>query len=144
MNIPKIQLKCSFTRKELYNIYTRFKSLSKLSMVKVPNQEQIGVEKTIFMEGLKFLSLDNTDFLEKIFDSQDSSSKGYLVWDEFFAALKLIQSNDMKDKIELFFRIVDADGNGLFSFEEIKDICGLSMTKMTEQQLEQIQQTDDE
>ncbi len=87
--------------------------------------------KDIFMECLRFLSLDNTDFLEKIFDSQDYSFKGYLIWQEFFSAIKLIESNDLKDKIDLFFRIVDADGNGLFSFEEIKDICGLSMAKMT-------------
>lgn len=82
------------------------------------------------MTGMKELSMDNTDFLKKIFDSVDKESKGYIVWEEFFAAVKLISSNDLRDKIDLFFSIVDADGNGNFSFEEIKDICKLSLTKI--------------
>lgn len=43
--------------------------------------------------------------------------------------MKLISSRDLRDKIELFFFIVDADGNGRFSFLEIKDICKLSLSK---------------
>jgi Ca2+-binding EF-hand superfamily protein len=82
------------------------------------------------MTGMKELSMDNTDFLKKIFESVDKDSKGYIVWEEFFAAAKLISSNDLRDKIDLFFAIVDADGNGNFSFEEIKDICKLSLTKI--------------
>ena len=49
------------------------------------------------------MSLDNTDFLERIFSSCDRDNKGYLVWDEFFNALKLISSSDVNDKIDLFF-----------------------------------------
>ncbi len=82
------------------------------------------------MNGMKYLSLDNTDFLEKIFYSVDKNHKSYLTWDEFFAALKLISSKDLNDKIDLFFKLVDADGNGLFSFDEIKSICQLSMSKL--------------
>jgi Ca2+-binding EF-hand superfamily protein len=41
----------------------------------------------------------------------------------------LISSRDLKDKIDLFFYILDADGNGLFSFDEIKDICKMSFSK---------------
>ena len=54
MNIPKIQLECSFSRKELYNIYTKFKALSKISMTNFPElMTDIGVEKSVFMNGLK-------------------------------------------------------------------------------------------
>ena len=133
MNIPKIQLTCSFNRKQLYNIYTKFKALSKISKLTFPEKvTDIGVEKSIFMNGLKQLSLDNTDFLEKIFDSVDEVGKGFLLWEEYFQALKLISSSDLKDKIDLFFKIVDADGNGNFSFDEIKDICKLSLSKIEE------------
>lgn len=131
MNIPKIQLQCSFTRKELYNIFTKFKALSKISMLNFPNKlKEIGVEKSVFMNGLKQLCLDNTDFLDRIFSSVDKANKEYLTWEEFFAALKLISSSDLNDKIDLFFQIVDADGNGNFSYDEIKEICELSMPKV--------------
>ena len=82
------------------------------------------------MNGLKQLCLDNTDFLEKIFCSVDKDKKEYLTWQEFFAAIKLISSSDLNDKIDLFFSIVDADGNGNFSYEEIREICELSMSKI--------------
>jgi len=49
----------------------------------------------------------------------------------------LITSRDLKDKIDLFFYIVDADGNGLFSFEEIKDICKMSFSKFEDASYEQ-------
>jgi Ca2+-binding EF-hand superfamily protein len=131
MNIPRIQLECSFSRKELYNVYTKFKALSKISMTTFPDMmKDVGVERSIFMNGLKQLSLDNTDFLERIFNSVDRQKKGYLNWDEFFSALKLISSSDLKDKIDLFFQIVDSDGNGMFSYDEIKGICSMSMSKI--------------
>ena len=79
---------------------------------------------------MKELSLDNPDFLIRIFDSVDKGNKGYLTWDEFFIAMKLVNTQDLKDKIDLFFNIVDSDGNGSFSFDEIKDICKLSISKI--------------
>eukprot|EP00347_Sterkiella_histriomuscorum_P016078 403354574 len=134
MNIPKIQLECSFSRKELYNIFTKFKALSKVSMKNFPDiMKEVGVERSVFMNGMKQLSLDNTDFLERIFQSCDKDNNGYLQWEEFFSALKLISSSDVNDKIDLFFKIVDSDGNGMFSFDEIKEICYMSMSKVSVQ-----------
>ncbi len=131
MNIPKIQLQCSFSRKELYNIFTKFKALSKISMLNFPQKlKTVGVEKSVFMNGMKQQYLDNTDFLVRIFNSVDKDNKDYLTWEEFFAALKLISSSDLNDKIDLFFQIVDSDGNGNFSYDEIKEICELSMPKV--------------
>jgi Ca2+-binding EF-hand superfamily protein len=150
MNIPALQLECSFSRKELYSIFTKFKALSKISALvqqrqnpgksDLQSENEIGVAKEVFMSGLKHLSLDNTDFLEKIFTSVDKSNKGYLVWEEFFAALKLISSTDLNDKIDLFFQIVDADGNGSFSFPEIRQICQLSMSKINKSEGEVLPQ----
>mmetsp|Transcript_24260 Transcript_24260/g.23866 ORF Transcript_24260/g.23866 Transcript_24260/m.23866 type:complete len:86 (+) Transcript_24260:633-890(+) len=84
------------------------------------------------MEGMNEMNVDNTDFLNKIFDSVDKDKKGFLAWEEFFETIKLISSGDVRDKIELFFSIVDADGNGNFSYDEIKDICKLSLSKVKE------------
>lgn len=82
------------------------------------------------MNGMKEMSIDNTDFLEKIFQSVDKKCTGYVKWDQFFATVKLVSSNNLQDKIDLFFNIVDSDGNGSFSFDEIKDICKFSISKI--------------
>jgi Ca2+-binding EF-hand superfamily protein len=106
-------------------IYTKFKSLSKISKVKYPEivKDDVGVEKSTFINCLQEENVDNKEFLEKIFDTIDRNGKLFLNWDEFFQALKLVSSRDLKDKIDLFFYIVDSDGNGLFSYDEIRDIC---------------------
>ena len=49
----------------------------------------------------------------------------------------MISSRDLRDKIDLFFYIVDADGNGLFSFDEIKDICKMSFSKFEDPSYEE-------
>lgn len=111
-------------------IYTKFKALSKISKVKYPEiVKEVGVEKSTFINCLQEDNVNNKEFLEKIFDTIDRKGKSYLSWEEFFQALKLVSSRDLKDKIDLFFYIVDSDGNGLFSYDEIKDICQLSFSK---------------
>ena len=111
-------------------IYAKFKALSKISKVTHPEiVKEIGVERSIFIRCLNEDQVDNQEFLDKIFHSCDKEARGYLHWEEFFQALKLISSRDLKDKIDLFFYIVDADGNGLFSYDEIKDICKMSFSK---------------
>ena len=100
-------------------------------MLNFPHKmKSVGVEKSVFMRGMKQQYLDNTDFLDRIFNSVDKDLKDFLTWEEFFAALKLISSSDLNDKIDLFFQIVDSDGNGNFSYDEIKEICELSMPKI--------------
>jgi len=71
-----------------------------------------GIIKSVFVSGMKDLSEGNSDFLDKIYESVDLEKSGLLKWNQFLQAVKLICSNDLKDKIELFFSIVDADGNG--------------------------------
>jgi len=91
----------------------------------------IGVDKETFIEGMKAISLDNPEFLQKIFDQSDSQSgDGLLTWKEFFTAMKNVMSRSLKDKLDLFFSIVDADGNGNFSYDEIQEICEMSMIRV--------------
>lgn len=132
LNIPQMQLDCSFTRKELFAIYTKYKALSKISAKLFDHvlKLNVGVERSVFLDGLKELCLDNTEFLERIFDSVDSGVKGYLTWDEYFSAIKLVSSSNLKDKIDLFFNIVDSNGDGVFDYDEIREICKLSLSKV--------------
>ena len=37
MNIPKIQLGCSFSRRQLFDIYSNFKALAKISKTNFPD-----------------------------------------------------------------------------------------------------------
>lgn len=79
----------------------------------------------------------NQGILAKIFDSLDKGKKGFLRWEEFLGGMKIVCSTSDKDKVELFLQMVDSggdeedddddgEGNGMFDFDEIREICELT------------------
>ena len=41
----------------------------------------------------------------------------------------VMRTNSMADRIQLFIKIADSDGNGLLTFEEVYNLCKLSLSK---------------
>ena len=89
--------------------------------------ENVGIHMEEFKQGLKECRLYNQGILEKIFYSLDEDEKGYLNWEEFLEGMKTICSNSLEDKIDCFLRMADDEANGSFSYDEIKDICILTL-----------------
>jgi Ca2+-binding EF-hand superfamily protein len=42
--------------------------------------------------------------------------------------MKQIQTENLNEKIDLFFKIIDTDGNGMLSYDEVGEICEMSLT----------------
>jgi Ca2+-binding EF-hand superfamily protein len=85
--------------------------------------------------GIDLCRVFNKGLLRKIFETIDKSGyggegKGFLTWSEFFEAIRLISGNDVEERFNSFIRVVDENGDGSFSFEEIKDICKLCMEEL--------------
>ena len=57
---------------------------------------------------------------------------GYLTWEEFIECMKLICSGNLIQRIELFFKVLDEDGNGMFSYQEIYDIAKISLARFND------------
>ena len=66
---------------------------------------------------------ENQNVVEKIFEKIQGQNKGFISWKDFLAAFRNIRAKDAADKIDLFFEMVDTDGNGLLSYDEILEIC---------------------
>jgi len=66
---------------------------------------------------------------EKIFYTIDFNFSGFLNWDEFINAMVVIRAKTMKDKIDLFIKIADEDGNGNLSQEEIFKLAKICLKK---------------
>ena len=89
-----------------------------------------------FEEGIKELLFENRDLVDKIFHSANSSLSGFLSWEEFLRAMKIIFTQNLETKVTLFFKIIDSDGNGLLSSEEVFEICKMSLSRFEKKEVE--------
>jgi len=55
------------------------------------------------MAGLRELTLASQDFLEKVY--KNVAGKEPMDWEKFLSAIKLIISESLEDKIDLFFKV---------------------------------------
>ena len=76
-------------------------------MVKENLEEFRGVSWNVFANGIRELSLDNRKLVKRIFKKANVTCTGYLNWDEFLEAMKIVFTDDLELKIELFFDIID-------------------------------------
>lgn len=83
-------------------------------------------------EGLSFETFYNTIFqvfllgkdkAKILFDQINVSKSGFLSWNEFLDGMRSMQVKTKKDRIDLFVKIADSDGNGMLSFDEILILC---------------------
>ena len=121
LNIPKIQKIYPYlTRKILYDIFCQFKCLMKTSIINNNDLDQIkkGVDFKTFKNGVKQMVSENEELAKQLFDVLNSSKSGYLSYDEFMKGMIILKSKNIEDKVNLFFKIIDSDGNGLLSWDE--------------------------
>lgn len=51
-------------------------------------------------------------------------------WKEFLSLMEIIKAKTIREKIDLFIKIADDDGNGQLSKKEIFDLCKICLGKM--------------
>jgi len=66
---------------------------------------------------------------ERFFNRSNINHDGFLSWEEFLQAIKILTTSELELKLNMFFSIIDADGNGMFDYDEIFEICKLSFAK---------------
>jgi len=82
-----------------------------------------------FRKGIYQIYLQSEVIAQKIFDSIDSASSGFLNWKKFLALMGIIKAKTLHEKINLFIKIADEDGNGSLSKEEILNLCRICLEK---------------
>ena len=83
------------------------------------------IEKTEYINLLKECYGKNIDHkgLEKyIFETYDRNGDGWVDFSEFLKVLYILSNESPKEKLELLFRVYDADRNGYISSYEVKVI----------------------
>jgi len=133
LNIQKLLNKYkNLTREELYEFYSQYKVLMKICIA--TNQNPLVVKKGIdfksFHKGVLQMSNESEELVRKIFSTINESNTRYLSFDEFLKGMSIIKSEKISDKIDFFFKIIDTDGNGMLSWDEVFDISIMSLKRI--------------
>lgn len=76
---------------------------------------------------------ENAMVIEKIFENirKDVNPKtGRVNFDSFIELVHSFSSGDVDTKVERFFKLIDEDGNGELSYEEILHLCQRSFQSL--------------
>ena len=96
--------------------------------------EGAGIDiKTLMNEGFPQLRYENSMVIEKIFENirkEVNPKTGRVNFDAFIELVHSFSSNDVDTKVERFFKLIDEDGNGELSYEEILHLCQRSFQTM--------------
>lgn len=88
-----------------------------------------GVDFKTFHQGVSQMSSESEDLAKKIFSTINERNNDYLSWEEFLKGMITIKSDSISDKIDMFFKIIDTDGNGLLSYAEVLEISLMSLKR---------------
>jgi len=110
--------------------------------------EVVGVDmETLKNDGFPQLVFENEIVVNKIFESIQnqmdlSTSKPLLTvsdaltFDNFIEVVCSLQTKSIDEKIERFFKLIDEDGNGMLSYDEIYNLCTRSLSTSKKDELD--------
>jgi hypothetical protein len=131
-NIPRLlKVYSNFDRKEMYEVFIQYKVLMKLcsGINKTLRLVGKGIDFKTFWKGVPQMSGEDADLAYKLFNVINDRKGPYLSLEEFMKGMSIIRSNNIADKIDMFFKIIDNDGNGLLSFDEVYEISLMSLKR---------------
>lgn len=130
-NIPKICSKYpTLNRITLYDMFTQYKSIVKITCAKTRSMKAPeGINFLTFKNGIPQMINESHILSKLMFAAFNEKGNGFLSWEEFMKGMIIIKSKDIGDKLNLFFKIIDTDGNGLLSYDEVEELSHRSLQR---------------
>ncbi|KAM3134789.1 hypothetical protein pb186bvf_013114 [Paramecium bursaria] len=127
-NIPHLQRQTSFTRKELYQTHILYKALEAVSSQMTPNYEiGEGVGFDAFRNGIYQVFMQPHELAQSMFNTIDYNFSGFLNWQEFLDLMVCIKAKTLVERVNLFIKIADKDGNGQLSRDEVYNLAHICL-----------------
>lgn len=132
LNIAKYQEEYPLlNRKMFYEIFCQYKIILKMCVALNRSMALVkeGIDISSFASTLPEVWGESQHFSQALFSLFDKSKNGYISLDEFISTMLKLKSKNMGDKIDIFLKIIDSDGNGKLSFEEVYDLSIHSLNR---------------
>lgn len=112
----------NFSRGEVHQIYTLYKTLHQVTSQRYRLGEyeiNDGLDFHVYQSGLYQIFMQSQELSKRIFNTIDYNYSGFMDWGEFLKLMVIIRAKTISEKINLFIKIADEDGNGMLSQQEI-------------------------
>ena len=132
LNIPRcLKAFPKLKRSVFYDIFVQFKELLVLctSINKNLKKVEKGIDFDTFFNCIPQMKSQGKKHALKIYKTLSGINLQCMNWEDYLKGMYSMRSDDINDKIDIFLKIIDADGNGLLSFEEVFDISKESLLR---------------
>ena len=131
-NIPKLLKEFkNFTRKRIYELYSKYKDLITMAYTKNKDKYilQNGVDFDTFWRCIDTFSDEKKEFATKIYNQINRREICFLSMEDFLSGMYYMHNTDLTRKLELFLKMLDKSGKGSISFNEAVEICKESIQR---------------
>ena len=132
LNIPRV-LKTfpKLKRTTFYEIFIQYKLLLTICVCINKNLKLIkkGVDFESFFNCLPQMRSQGKMLAMKIYNTLNILNSNFMNWEEYLTGMLTMKSKNINEKIDTFFKVIDTDGNGLLSFDEVFELSKASLER---------------
>ena len=117
----------------LYDVFIEFKSLLKCGMVHNRNLDLVkqGIDFDIFFNCNTKINQQGIDLSRKIFKAfNNKTNLNFMSWQNYFDGMMKIKDQNIDNKLDLFFQILDENGDGSFDYNEVYNLSLISLQRV--------------
>ena len=133
-NLPKILYQNKeYNLKLLYDVFIEFKSLLKCGMVhnKNLNLHKQGIDFDTFFNCNTKINQQGIALSKKIFKAfNNKTNLNFMSWQNYFDGMMKIKDQNIDNKLDLFFQILDENGDGSFDYNEVYNLSLISLQRV--------------
>ena len=133
-NLPKIlHQNKEYNLKLLYDVFIEFKSLLKCGMVHNRNLDLVrrGIDFDTFFNCNTKINQQGIDLSKKIFKAfNNKTNLNFMSWQHYFDGMMKIKDQNIDNKLDLFFQILDENGDGSFDYNEVYNLSLISLQRV--------------
>ena len=133
-NLPRIlSQNKEYNLKLLYDVFIEFKSLLKCGMVhnRNLNMNKQGIDFDTFFNCNTKINQQGLALSKKIFKAfNNKTNLNYMSWQNYFKGMMKIKDQNIDNKLDLFFQILDENGDGSFDYNEVYNLSLISLQRV--------------
>ena len=133
-NLPKVlNQNKEYNLKLLYDVFIEFKSLLKCGMVHNKNLSlyKQGIDFDTFFNCNTKINQQGLALSKKIFKAfNNKTNLNFMSWQNYFDGMVKIKDQNIDNKLDLFFQILDENGDGSFDYNEVFNLSLISLQRV--------------
>ena len=133
-HLPKIlRQNKEYTIKLLYDVFIEFKTLLKCGMIhnRTLNMHKKGIDFDTFFNCNTKIHQQGIALSRKIFKAfNNKTNLNYMPWQNYMDGMMKIKDPNIDNKLDLFFQILDENGDGSFDYNEVYNLSLISLQRV--------------